>query len=210
MIGIVLGRSWRCAAAIFIPLLLAGVSGCHKPGYEIRRPWSEDSSLKVELVTLAHSTKPAVRVSLGGSSAWEARLGALEPGTVTLYVGSEKAGSVAVRIRTAGLDDARLPVCQIQLPGPEGGWQLCRLQIDRFTPAARLEVSPRKFEAGELFVSSPVLTSRQMTAHPSVFVFLIDTVRADKLMTFNPDIPLGGALDRLARDAIVFERLQSS
>ena len=161
-------------------------------------------------MTLAHSTKPAVRVSLGGSSAWEARLGALEPGTVTLYVGSEKAGSVAVRVRTAGPDDARLPACQIQLPGPEGGWQLCRLQIDRFTPAARLEVSPRKFEAGDLLVSSPVLTSRRMTAHPSVFVFLIDTVRADKLMTFNPDIPLGQALDRLARDGIVFERLQSS
>jgi arylsulfatase A-like enzyme len=87
---------------------------------------------------------------------------------------------------------------------------LCQLQIDRFTPAARLEVSAREFEAGDLLLSSPVLTSRQMTAHPSVFVFLIDTVRADKLMTFNPDIPLGEALERLARDGIVFERLQSS
>jgi arylsulfatase A-like enzyme len=38
----------------------------------------------------------------------------------------------------------------------------------------------------------------------------MDTVRRDRLVTFEPRIPIGAALDRLAHDGIVFDRLYSS
>jgi arylsulfatase A-like enzyme len=44
---------------------------------------------------------------------------------------------------------------------------------------------------------------------PDAYVIVIDTARRDAWQTYTPALPVGGALERLARDGLVFERLRA-
>lgn len=46
-------------------------------------------------------------------------------------------------------------------------------------------------------------------ARPDVFVIVVDTARRDAWQTYRPGLPVGDALDSLARDGVTFERLRT-
>jgi arylsulfatase A-like enzyme len=90
------------------------------------------------------------------------------------------------------------------------GWRECSIEVREPTRDAWLELTLHGPRNAEALVASPILVSRAAGARPSVFLVLIDTVRFDRLGTFNPGIRVGTFLDRLAMDGIVFEELRSS
>jgi len=194
---------------------LGVVLGCQsRPQYDALRPWEETGGRKIELIQLNDTTRPAIRLSVAEGTAFVS-LGPVERGYVFTAVGTGAAqapeGAVAVRVRAAGTAAGGPPDCLLPLGGEAGvRWRSCRIGIEEAAADAELEISPVGTGLAELFVASPVLVRRAAASRPPVFIFLLDTLRADRLRTFNRRIPLGRALDELAADAIVFERVRSS
>ncbi|MEN8183071.1 MAG: sulfatase-like hydrolase/transferase, partial [Myxococcota bacterium] len=100
--------------------------------------------------------------------------------------------------------------CHREASNAEPGWSSCRLSIGAPAGDATLEIRLQGSSGKPWFVSSPLLIADRLPPRPPVFVIVLDTVRADRLVTFNRAIPLGDALDQLAQDGIAFERMRSS
>ncbi len=196
-------------------MLVAGLAGaiaaCSQPSYEVARPWAGRGDLRVEAIQLEKVTRPAVRITLTEGRA-ELPLGSVEPGSVATYVAalSGAAGAfVDLRIATPQGTFNSAAACRVQFDSTQR-WQRCEINVDSRATAATLEITGPGPEPTTLAVASPILRSRRAPRRPPVFLLLIDTVRADRLKTWNPQMPIGQAIDALGRDGIVFDCLRSS
>ena len=190
------GRPRWALLALFVTCAV----GCERePAHGLRRPWPESD---VALVTLANTTFAARRLPA-------------EPRTQTLALGAGGASEVTTAVAVDGGDGARATVdlaggsaspCVVDVPGR---WQPCRFTLPRTARDVALRVAVSGPADARALVAQPLV--RTGPARPGlVLVVLMDTVRRDRLRTFDPRIPIGTALDALARDGVVFDRLYSS
>lgn len=204
------------AVAGLLALVLIGVAGCTKPGYEVERPWADNPSVELEEATIGGVTRSAVRRARGPGQRIEIPLGPVEPGVLVTALGPAApppAGARAeVWIQQIPPEPRAPGRCRLAwTAGPGGaGWRTCRISIATKARDARLVISARGGRPAEWLIGSPVLISRRARPLPPVFVFLIDTVRADVLSGFRPESPIGGALAEFARDAITFTGARAS
>lgn len=140
----------------------------------------------------------------GSSASWYLRV---EPGArlrIRSRGGAGGGGGIAVRIVGDGEERVLLE------PGPAGGAVERPLALEPGTPA-RLEVSnPGE---GVAWVKQMVLETeapepepaRALEAPSGVVLYLVDTLRADRLGIYGHAAPTSPRLDALAREALVFE-----
>ncbi len=192
---------------IFLLGLCILLAGCRAPAYELQRPWASEGG--VEQVTLAGRTLPARRLHRASP-------------VQSLPLGEVAAGEVWLDFAAAGPPGSRVEVRLVQHPWPwskrappetcrtdSATWQPCRLRVAA-SSGAELEIRIDGPDSAEGLISSPLLRAAAAARRPPVFVVLVDTLRFDRLVTYEPSVPLGARLDELARDGIVFERAYSS
>lgn len=103
--------------------------------------------------------------------------------------------------------------CEVVWPkrdAPEE-WRLCEIDLPRRLGLASIRVD---FDAGvgsQLFVSELVAQpTRRAEQRPDIFLLLIDTTRADRLMPFDDSVPIGTNLVELAKESVTFRGVRSS
>jgi arylsulfatase A-like enzyme len=196
-------------------LLLVEVGLSCNPGplYETKRPWLEDPAIELELVSSGHVTRPAVRLQARPGAPTLLPLGEVEPGWIETAASLIAAPGARVELRVihSGDDDAG-PRCLLHLAGTERAgatWQDCRIPIKKPLREAHLQVHLATAEPVELALASPVLATGQPSRRPPVFVFLVDTVRADSVEALQDTMELG-AFDGLAAEGLVFTQMRST
>jgi len=161
-----------------------------------------------DFVELGDVSRPAE--ALESTREWTLPLVSVGAGTVKLGAGSKSArpAMIAIELRTgtAGV----IASCRLNFPAASPQWQDCRLEVTEPLAGATLAVRTRDCGSGECYLSSPSLRAPAPAPRHDIFVILIDTLRADRLKTYNPRVTLGEAIDRFAADAVVFEQARSS
>ncbi|MEO6026643.1 MAG: sulfatase [Candidatus Binatia bacterium] len=185
---------------MLLALLITCAVACERAAPDgLTRPWP---AADLALVTFQNTTLNARRLTS-------------EPRTQSLSLGPTPASEVSVYVAVEGsdgsgatvdLDGGSAPPCVVDGPSH---WQACRFTLPRGTANLGLRVAVTGPAETRAIVSQPLVR----TGKPKpglVLVILMDTVRRDRLVTFEPRIPIGTALDRLAKDGVVFDRLYSS
>lgn len=191
------------AAAV---LLLWAAAGCRQDAPVVRRPLAQHRLL--DFVELGNVSFPAE--ALDEAEAWTLPLDRTPAGSVKLNVGSRAGSPATIEVALQAPALRETPSCKLTFPAGLPQWQECRLQIA--TPLERPDIVIRARGCGKdaCYVSSPLLREQGKSDRPHIMVILVDTLRADRLKTYDPTIPLGDAIDTLAKDSIVFEQARSS
>lgn len=204
------------AASVFAVLLgLLEFFGLGGSRYTLARPWIEHAELKPGLAHVGDTARPARAVDISSNAPAAIEVGAVEAGALATYLGLQTVpaggATVEARLLAGSITPEPGATCRVRWePGASPTWRPCRFPIRRGAAAARLDIRTGAPAPLGVLVSSPVLIGPTPPRQPPVFILLIDTVRQGRLVTFNPEISLGAALDRFAHDAIVFEDARSS
>ena len=186
-------RSVVSAALLALAVLVAG---CRPERPASTRLLADDRAL--EAATVDNVTMPARRLQVDASYALA--LGRVPAGRLALSAALEDGhGDVTLQV------DGASEVCTVT---PAHHWQPCRFTVGR-TQDLQLHVRTAEPGNARVLVSQPMLRSGP-ASNALVLVVLIDTVRFDRLTTYEPTMPLGTAIDRLAHDGLVFDRVHSS
>lgn len=198
------------------------VAACDPPSTALRRLEPRATSGVSRPATVASVTRDAVTIvaSDGGRAATfdGADLG---PGTIRVAVALRRNGGRpqgAARVKLHGTDlraaifGFEVPDCELRWTGATEteGWLDCDLEVPRRLGGATVEVALEGEVDADLVVATPVHVPRALEKRPDVFVFLIDTVRNDKIRPFSQRLPIGDRFTDLSRDAITLANLRSS
>ena len=176
------------------------VASCQREPYELRRPWAASD---LASLTFGGTTMPARR--LGRAPSAEAlALGPVRSGELLFSAALEGADGARASI---AIDESARDACVVE--GASARWHACRLPVRRDAEDVRFHVRVDGPADAALVLSAPLL--RRGTSRASnVIVVLTDALRFDQLVSYDPQMALGTALDRLAHDGVVFERVYSS
>ena len=183
-------------------LLPMATLACRQASPTLRHPWPAPSELQP--VTLGSETRPAFRI-LPGSRETVLPNARLEHGEVLLHGAVEKAGST-MEVRIEGSSDSLLGTCRFD----STDWSTCRVRVAHDEGSATMRIRLHGEESSGARLSEPTLLPAAPDPRPPVFVILVDTLRADRLRPWNPEVPLGRSFEALAADSITFSRAYSA
>jgi hypothetical protein len=152
----------------------------------IVRPLAQAQGVEIETTNVGDVARPSLRLRFDREGIARLPMGALPGGTLLTDLGSPTPGAAparaTIRVRADGGSTADAE-CAVQWSATARPWQSCRLAVRDRTEAAILEIVRNPSTAEQWFLSSPRLITTGRAAMPLVFVILIDTVRADSLLT---------------------------
>ena len=94
--------------------------------------------------------------------------------------------------------------------GDPGGWLALRTEV-RHADAVRLRTEPTApGPAATVAWGMPTVRPAERGSAPDVFIFTLDAVRNDQLRTYGGPPDLTPALDRLAKDSVVFDEARTA
>ncbi len=208
----VAGAGLACSLCFLLP-------ACTHVDNRVTRPLESRANLILEPAQVGTDTRLVLHISANERGIRRLRLGRLAAGELRTFLAVEPASQgfalAELRLQGQGLvarllaDEPALCRQSWNPPSDSQLWRECRLKIPRDYPSAELTI---RFEASAqtgLMLSSPVIVPARASVRPPVFVLLIDSVRRDVLRSFDPSRLTGKALDRLARDSIVFDDLRT-
>lgn len=211
------GAAFFCATLVAAALF--GGPGCKGPDADVSRPLAGKRGYIQASNRAGATSRPTFRIVSSSDRTRELPLGALRKGVVRLHLAMDPPGAgfgvAEVRLQGKGVL-ARLlgdkpSVCRQNWTAEgEVGWRECTLEVARDYPNAEVSVRFEGSEDAELLMSAPVHVKETPSERPSVFVIVIGGARRDAFLTYNPAMPVGDSLDRLARDGVVLQNLRGS
>jgi arylsulfatase A-like enzyme len=199
--------------SVLFALLGAAVACAPAPVAERQRTLPIKSARSI---SIGIETRPARLLFAGQRIGWS--IPSSRGGTIDVGLASFGTSAVVevMAKRSEGEGSPRL-LAKVAIGPRPAGWRTWRLPWGSHTRTARLELEFVR-RAGEsppapaaALVAEPVLVPPTApTTRPNVIIFLVDTLRADRLGCYGDTAARTPEIDRLAREGLVVERAISS
>lgn len=189
-------------------VLLAGCAP--EPVATVIRPLqSNDQS--IESLQVGDVTRPGFRLS--GKEAQRIAMDPLPAGTLEFAMASDDPRASDLRARLVDAQGRALATdtcTKRSEPGETPQWHRCRIQLEQPAKNAFLEIEANEQTDTEVLLATPWHVPVDLkTERPPVFIFLIDTARADVFDLCRQD-GFAPWLATLAADGVVFDQARTS
>jgi arylsulfatase A-like enzyme len=192
---------WRHAGAV---LLAAGALACRDRSHRaIHLPVSSREWLEV-----ASETRPGTWLTSGDAIVWDLPAGPkrrIEGGCATPLAGDPPGRLEIRRLARAGEKEPAGAAIEAPLACDGKGWCRWAAELPAATSPARLEIAYRAAEPDaprSLFVTEPTILAGRRAAPKTVLLFLVDTLRADRVSGYGYGRPTTPRLDGYFRDGL--------
>ena len=160
----------------------------------------------VERLAAGGETRPGVWLSPGDAVSWDLPAGPacrLDGSWTSVLSGPRRALEVRLAARPEGREMFRETVL---LSGDPAGWNRWSVALPERDRATRLEIFARdpgsESPGHSLFVSEPSLSAPRRAAPRTLVLFLVDTLRADRVSAYGYARPTTPRLDAYFRDGL--------
>ena len=192
---------WRHAGAV---LVAAGALACRDRSHRaIHLPVSSREWLEV-----ASETRPGTWLTSGDAIVWDLPAGPerrIEGGCATSLAG-DPPGRLEIRLGArAGEKSGGARTIDVPLTCNGKGWCRWAAELPAAKSPARLEIAYRAAEPDaprSLFVTEPTILAGRRAAPKTVLLFLVDTLRADRVSGYGYSRPTTPRLDGYFRDGL--------
>jgi len=192
---------WRQAGAV---LLAAGALACRARSHRaIHLPVSSREWLEA-----AAETRPGTWLTSGDAIVWDMPAGPrrrIDGGYLTSMAGDPPGRLEIRRLGREGSNEPAGAVFAVPLSGGGTAWRRWTAELPASKSPGRLEIVYRAAEPESprsLFLTEPTISAGRREAPKTVLLFLVDTLRADRVSGYGYARPTTPRLDRYFQDGL--------